>query len=95
MNAKKRNAYLRKTYGLTNKQFKLMVNGQADRCAICYQLPKRGTRLHVDHDHENGRVRGGLCWFCNHKFLGRRRENPEHHERAAAYLRSIFDWRNA
>ena len=88
-----RDKYLRKTYGLTERQYRAMVRVQGGVCAICWKPPKLGTHLHVDHDHETGRVRGVLCWFCNHKFLGRRREDPDHHEVAARYLRSPVDWR--
>ena len=90
----KRDKYLRRKYGLTQAQYLLMVRAQEGKCAICHRKPKKGQRLHVDHDHKTDRVRGALCWFCNHKFLGRRRENPDHHEAAAVYLRSTFDWRS-
>ena len=88
-----RDKYLRKTYGLTDRQYRLMVKAQGGVCAICHKPPKPGRRLQVDHVHSTGRVRGGLDWFCNYKFLGRRRENPDHHEAAARYLRSPVDWR--
>lgn len=89
----RRDLYLRRTYGLTHRQYLKMMRLQDGKCAICGRSPKPGKRLHVDHDHKTGRVRGGLCYFCNHRFLGRGREIPEHHERAAVYLRSDFDGR--
>lgn len=89
----KRDKYLRRTYGLTERQFEAMVRRQHGRCAICSRAPKPGKHLHVDHDHKTKRVRGALCFHCNHRLLGRGRENPDLHERAATYLKSDFDGR--
>ena len=89
----KRDKYLRRTYGISSATYDAMLHQQDGRCAICRRTPKPGKRLHVDHCHKTNRVRGLLDWFCNHKFLGRRRENPDHHEAAAAYLRNGYDWR--
>ena len=93
--AKKRDQYLRKTYGLTLEQFNKALKAQGGKCAICRRPPKPGKNLHVDHDHRSGRVRGLLNYFCNHRLLGRGRENPDHHEAAAKYLRATIDWRKA
>ncbi len=95
--AQKRDAYLRRTYGLTlaqfNKMNKMGPHGPG-ACWITGRKPKPGKVLHVDHDHRTGRVRGLLCYFANHHLLGRGRENPEHHEAAARYLRNTeFDGR--
>ena len=90
----KRDKYLRRAYdGFTERQFKAMVRLQSGVCKICGRSPKRGKNLNVDHDHKTKRIRGALCFFCNHRLLGRGRENPDHHERAAAYLKSDFDGR--
>ena len=43
----------------------LMVEWQADRCAICGGLGLRGVKLVTDHDHKTGMVRGLLCIRCN------------------------------
>jgi hypothetical protein len=88
-----RDKYLRDTYGISTVIYGYMLAYQRGVCAICFNSPKPGKRFHVDHDHKTGRVRGLLCHWCNRKILGRRRENPDHHERAAAYLRKTFDWR--
>ena len=69
-----------------------MVEIQNNACAIC---DREFTKIpQVDHDHKTLRVRGALCVHCNYRLLGRGLDNPERHERAAAYLRSDFDARN-
>lgn len=93
MSNARRNRYLWRKYRITLKTWNKMFRAQRGRCAICLQ--KKSYRLHVDHDHKTERVRGLLCTFCNWRLLGRGRENPDHHERAATYLRSTVDWRKA
>lgn len=89
-----RDRYLRRTYGMTSRQYDRMVRAQGGKCAICRREPKPSRRLHVDHDHQTGRVRGALCFVCNHRLLGRGLEKPELHEAAAIYLRVTTDWRD-
>ena len=54
-------------YGLTPEDYDRMLAAQGGRCAICGtdNPGGQGNRLHVDHDHETGRVRGLLCQGCN------------------------------
>lgn len=47
--------------------YERMLEAQGGGCAICETKPKT-RRLHVDHDHRTGRVRGLLCFRCN-RFL--------------------------
>lgn len=61
-----RKHWLRKAYGLTPEQYDDMLRAQGGVCAICKKPPK-GNRLHVDHCHETGRIRGLLCVSCNSK----------------------------
>ena len=56
-----RKAVLKKKYNLTPGEYNQMALNQNGRCAICEQPIK----LHVDHDHETGKVRGLLCQRCN------------------------------
>jgi len=89
-----RDKYLRKTYGISTTVYRWMLKDQNGGCAICLRKPKRHhRRLAVDHDHKTKRVRGLLCYVCNRRLLGRGRENPVLHERAAIYLRNTFDAR--
>lgn len=43
-----------------------VLRDQGGVCAICRKPPKvGGRRLHIDHDHKTGKVRGLLCARCN------------------------------
>lgn len=53
----------------------------AGKCAICGS----SYRLHIDHDHKTGQLRGLLCHFCN-TGLGHFRDSPERLRAAIAYL---------
>lgn len=90
----KKDKYLQSTYGLTLAQYRKMEFDQKGLCKICFRAPKPGgLPLHVDHDHRKGRVRGLLCYRCNHRLLGRGLENAWLHQQAALYLLSDFDGR--
>lgn len=70
--------------------YKLSKEDAAQLDALCVQgvcmiCAERFDRLHVDHDHHTGRVRGTLCGNCN-RALGLLRESAE---RATAMLRYI------
>ncbi len=100
MKISKRDRYLRAKYGLTEAQYQTMLGMSPwgyGTCWITGRKPKPGKNLHVDHKHDRDkakrRVRGLLTYFANNKLLGRGREDPEMHDRAAAYLRSGFDGR--
>lgn len=57
-------------YGITPEQYKKMLLLQRGLCAICGRPPKKKS-LNIDHDHATNRVRGLLCFVCNHKILTR------------------------
>ena len=70
-----RDAYLRRTYGITEAEYEEILKAQDGVCWICGEPPKK-RRLHVDHKHvlrdkkqppeeTRKRVRGLLCWACN------------------------------
>lgn len=81
-----RDAYLRRTYGITEADYLALLKHQGGGCAICSRKPAPGKNLHVDHDHRSGLVRGLLCLTCNHDLLGRRDQRPELFKRAFEYL---------
>jgi hypothetical protein len=41
-----------------------LLKGQEGVCGICGRPPKQ-RRLHMDHDHDTGEIRGLLCYPCN------------------------------
>ena len=80
--------YALRDYGITQTDYDRMVEQQDGKCAICLKFPTviRGcARLHVDHDHETGAVRGLLCSLCN-LGIGKLRDSVENLTRAIAYL---------
>ena len=40
-----------------------MVEERDGRCDICARIP--AGRLHIDHNHATGKIRGLLCGTCN------------------------------
>ena len=83
-----RDRYLRRTYGITEKEYNLLLDHGDGGCWICGKKPKPGgRRLHVEHDHKTGAVRGLACWNCN-KGLQTYRDNPATLRAAADYLES-------
>lgn len=77
-----------KSYGLTVDQHAAMLESQNGVCAICGlpQIPRgRKRRLHIDHDHGTGKVRGLLCDRCN-AGIGCFRDSSTTLRRAVEYL---------
>src|SRR3990167_5363397 len=50
-------------YGITQKEFELLLQVQNYRCPICTISLNQSS--HLDHDHKTGRIRGVLCSKCN------------------------------
>jgi hypothetical protein len=74
-------------FGITLERYKEMEREQADSCAICgVHSSALKTSLNVDHNHENGKVRGLLCAKCN-QGLGLFKDNPVLFGRAIDYLK--------
>ena len=68
----KRDSYLRHKYGITEADYNRQLKEQDYSCAICKKLASNfKKRLAVDHNHKTGKARGLLCFYCNHKFVGR------------------------
>lgn len=79
----------RKRLGLTAEDYKMLLESQHGRCAICGQVmgseKKKGP--HVDHDHDTGMIRGLLCPLCN-ILLGAAKDDIAVLRAAITYLES-------
>lgn len=53
-----------KLLGVSDEEYAERLQAQDGHCALCPSEPKT-RRLHVDHDHKTGAVRGLLCFRCN------------------------------
>ena len=55
-------------YGATPEDVKALEERQGGLCAICYTSLRdlRSEKVHLDHNHRSGKVRGLLCAKCNH-----------------------------
>lgn len=79
-----------KLYGLTSVTLSEFYEKHGNVCGICggTDSPSQwGNRLHIDHDHATGALRGLLCHGCN-VGLGSFADDPDRLEAAAKYLRS-------
>ena len=78
-------------YKTTPERLTALHVAQKGACAICGLIepenPTRAQKMHIDHNHETGEIRGFLCPACN-KGLGYFRDVPERLEAAATYLRN-------
>lgn len=86
---KRKDYYLRRTYGLTLTQYNEMLDAQGGVCAICGTSDpkgKSGTYFVVDHNHETGNNRGLLCNRCN-RAIGLLGESPGVLNSAIEYLK--------
>lgn len=80
--------FLRSKYGITLEDYGRLLINQGGGCAICHRSDagvSDGRRLHVDHDHQTGRVRGLLCHSCN-SLLGHARDQQDILRGAVRYL---------
>lgn len=69
--------------GIDDDLYEALLASQDGHCALCPTRPKT-RRLHVDHDHATGEVRGLLCYACNRTLTTR--VTPEWCLKAALYL---------
>ena len=89
-----RDHHLQKNFGIGLADYERMLHEQGGGCAICRRPPRPGSSLHVDHDHETGKVRGLLCFRCNGG-LGQFAENGDRLADAMSYLARSDELREA
>ena len=80
----KRNNHLKRKYDMTLEEFEQKFISQGGKCKICKEESKK--RLHVDHNHVTGQVRGLLFSNCN-TGLGLFQDSFEVLEHAVLYLK--------
>jgi hypothetical protein len=87
---------LKKSFGITIKDYVAMSHKQGGKCAICNSEETNlhitgGTtrKLAVDHNHTTGQVRGLLCGACN-KAIGYFQEDVQRLKSAVTYLESFI-----
>lgn len=72
-------------YGLTEEAYDALYKAQEGRCAICRDELLESRRIHIDHNHQTGKVRGLLCSGCN-RALGMLGDSVAGVRRALEYL---------
>ncbi len=83
---------LAEDHALKNDWYEKQLAYQGGHCALCPARPgtpdhKRG-RLHLDHNHKTGMLRGLLCFRCNHS-LGWLEKLSDNREKLAQYMAFI------
>ena len=84
-------ARIKRNFGLSVSDYKIMLDRQKGVCAICLEaetaiISGKLLRLSVDHCHTTGKIRGLLCRKCN-LGLGHLKDNVLHLKRAIDYLK--------
>lgn len=89
----RKDADLKKKYGITLTDYNVLLVNQKGVCAIC---GKPETQVHhksglpyslsVDHCHKTGKVRELLCNWCN-KALGLLQDDLEYMKKLESYLK--------
>jgi hypothetical protein len=84
----RRRSWLGRKYGITPEEYDERLAEQGGVCAICRRPPEdpRGYKMHVDHCHQSGDVRGILCGSCN-RGLGNFGDDADRLLAAVEYLR--------
>ena len=73
-------------FGLSWEGYQQLFEQQQGKCAICEKHQSElKKRLHVDHCHKTGKIRGLLCRNCN-LFLGNIQDSKKFLSNALKYL---------
>jgi hypothetical protein len=84
----KKDAELKRLYGIDIKKYLNMMSAQNNVCKICKQECKTKYSLSVDHNHATGNIRGLLCNRCN-RAIGMFEDSPDLLKEAAKYLEDL------
>jgi hypothetical protein len=76
---------IKKKYNLDYEDYLLMFKNQDNKCKLCFRKAKEGKKLHLDHCHTTGKIRGLLCAQCNW-YLGFIEKDPDLLNRIKVYL---------
>ena len=69
-------------YKIAESEYDSLLSKQSGHCAIC----KTESKLHIDHCHGTGKIRGLLCTSCN-KAIGLMKDDPIRLQKAIEYLK--------
>ncbi len=78
-------SHLKIKYGQTLEEYDTFMVQLEGKCAICGE-PEGKRRLHIDHCHKTGKIRGLLCHGCNIA-LGGLKDDIGLLEKAIVYIR--------
>ena len=81
--------YKLKQFGLTKDDIEQKLKQQDYKCAICGEKQDNKS-LHLDHDHQTGKIRDFLCGKCNTQILGGSKESINQEEAIKILERSIL-----
>lgn len=84
-NTSTHNYIIKRRYGICRAEWNEILQQQNGGCAVCGKARCSRGRLHVDHCHKTGKVRGLLCENCN-AGIGRFQDSSSLLRRAAEYL---------
>lgn len=77
-------------YGVDRHGYERMLADQGGKCFICkstFDESHQRSKSCIDHDHDNGKIRGLLCTSCN-SGIGLLKESEEVFLTAIAYLKN-------
>ena len=77
----------KRIYGVEKEQYQKLLDDSNGRCNICGEI---STKLHLDHDHYNGKIRHLLCYTCN-VGLGSFKDDVNKLQKAIDYLNRYKD----
>lgn len=84
-----RDQMLKWKYGIGLDDYYRMLDEQGGTCKLCSATEPDclNKRLHVDHCHDTGKVRGLLCYRCNTSIERIDKLGPDWAAKAIAYLK--------